>query len=219
MIVWWNSDTHTHTYTHIFVIKKKCSTKSRRVCGIDLVPKSKGSLERSGRYLLPDGTMQIWIQKKVYVSFFYRILLLLLSFFFGEDENPFRRGRRRSSMIVCTQQRMRRTFSLSIASTTGTHICLELSENVPNQFPQILESCFSQSRRRGCSSLCRVDTFIRFTTQMLTKTTWILTQPGFFWHVLCFEQEQISFFLASSMGRRDPVACVNVALPLMKTER
>ena len=178
MIVWWNSDTHTHTFS--WWKKMFNQVEILRVCGTDLVPKSKRLLERSGRYLLPDGTMTIWIQKKSVRFIFYHILLLLLSFFFGEDENPFRRGRRRSSMIVCTQQRMRRTFSLSIASTTGTHICLDLCENMPNQFPQILESCFSQSRRRGCSSLCRVDTFIRFTTQMLTKTTWILTQPGFF---------------------------------------
>ena len=126
-------------------------------------------------------------QKMRTFHFYHRILLLLLSFFFfGEDENPFRRGRRRSSMIVCTQQRMRRTFSLSIASTTGTHICLELSENVPNQFPlrnlsQSNDCCFSQFHRRQCTIFCAcfrlfagsifLLTFIRFTTQMLTKTT------------------------------------------------
>ena len=164
---WSYDEIVTHIHTH-FRGEKKCSTKSRSyVFAVPISYQSRSDYWKDRVDIYYQMVRWQFGYKKKSVRFiFYHILLLLLSFFFGEDENPFRRGRRRSSMTVCTQQRMRRTFSLSIASTTGTHTCLELCENVPNQFPQILESRFSQSRRRGCSSHCRADRWRKKTIRL-----------------------------------------------------
>ena len=61
-----------------------------RVCGTDLVPKSKRLLERSGRYLLPDGTMTIWIQKKKCTFHFlsYPPIATFFLFWWGRESVP-----------------------------------------------------------------------------------------------------------------------------------
>ena len=73
---------------------------------------------------------------------------------------------------------------------------------------------------------CTALTFIRCTTRTLSKTTWIVTQPGFFLTVNLIKSvgmfcvlngTKFVCFLASSMGPRDPVARVNFVLQLMKT--
>ena len=141
--------THTHTHTHTCRDKKNGEpSRDLAIASSWYRSRTKSKwLERWDRYYRQIVRWKIRYTKNAYVNLYHNILPLLLSFFFfGKDENPFRRGWRRSSKTVCTQQRMRRTFSLSIASTTDTHTCLELFENLPNQFPQILESCFSQSR-------------------------------------------------------------------------
>ena len=214
MIVWWNSDTHTHTYTHIFVIKNKRSTKSRRVCGIDLVRDHwKDRVDIYYQMV----RCKFGYEKKCTFHFFIVSSYCYFLFWWGRESVPPRKETVVDDSLYPTadEEDFLTFYCINNRYTYMSWIVRERAESISSNLRKLLQPIATTGLLVSLQG--------RYVYQIyhsnVDQNDLNSHSTGIYWHVLCFEQEQISFFLASSMGRPDPVACVNVALPLMKTER